>query len=410
MKKIFKVTCTVFLAVVVLLLLYTNFRLGYAPDYQTSAHGAWNTDVVDQLHFLKQELHDNRAGEKMQQLYPEGFLFIHALYALTWYDVAKTLKPDSPPYKEALQEMDWVLRRIQSTEGTAIFDPSLEIEYGAFYTGWTNLVLGRKLLLLPPEKRNSVDIQRFQLRCVNIAEFIADSGTPFASSYGNAAWPADMVMCLTSLAMHDRLFAPRYQKIVSRWLVKVRQRLDTATCLIPHYVDAPKGYALDGARGSSQSLMQCFLPEIDSAFASEQFAHYRKWFLDNRLGLPGIREYPHGNFGIGDVDSGPVIWGIGGAASIVGQRALAIHGDAETAIGLRNSIEGFGIGLTWNGRKRYLFGVLPMADAFIAWANAAPLTNEPMLPGWRRYFLVYSTLVALAIYGLLYWMWRRKGV
>lgn len=87
---------------------------------------------------------------------------------------------------------------------------------------------------------------------------------------------------------------------------------------------------------------------------------------------------------------------------------MAIHGETETAIGLRNSIEGFGVGLTWNEQKRYLFGILPIADAFIAWSNAATLTHEPMLPDWRRNFLIYSTVVALCLYGIWYWMWRRK--
>ncbi len=408
MKKFFKITFSIFLGICVTLLLYTNIRLGYSPDYESTDYGIVNKDVIHQLYFLKQELHQNQAGEKMQQLYPEGFLFIHALYALTWYDAVKGVKPQSPYYKEALQEMDWVLGRIQSSDGKAIFNEYLEIEYGAFYTGWTNVVLGRKLSLQSPEDRKPQEILLFQTRCANIAEFVADSETPFATSYGSAAWPADMVMCMTSLTMHDRLFAPRYQKIVSRWLAKVRQRLDTHTHLIPHYVNALTGHAIDGARGSSQSLMQCFLPEIDSAFAKEQFTHYKELFLDSRLGLPGIREYPKGNIGLGDIDSGPVIWGIGGAASVVGQRAMAIHNEAETAIGLRNSIEGFGVGLTWNGQKRYLFGALPIADAFIAWSNSAALNRELMLPAWRRNFLIYSTLAALCIYGLWYWMWRRR--
>lgn len=86
--------------------------------------------------------------------------------------------------------------------------------------------------------------------------------------------------------------------------------------------------------------------------------------------MPGIREYPEGQNGFGDIDSGPVIFGIGGAASIVGQRTMGLYDDWLTYKGLRNCIESFGVGMTSKSKKKYIFGILPMADAFIAWSNS----------------------------------------
>jgi len=310
LKKLVKLLVTAFLSLLLLLLVYVNIRLGYQPDMRHTVHGTVNVDVIRQLAFLKHELHHNQAGEKMQQLYPEGFLFIHTLYALVWYDVAGPLQPASPFYREAVRELQWVNERVNSPAARGIFDPEQGIDFGAFYTGWSNLVLGRKLLLQPPAVRDSADVALFQSRCAGIARFIRENETPFATSYAGAAWPADMVVCVASLTMHDRMFEPQYEKTVATWIAKVRQRLDTATGLIPHATNAATGYAVEGARGgSSQSLILCFLPEIDSVFAHEQFARYKELFLDYRLGLPGIREYPKGNTGLGDVDSGPVIWG-----------------------------------------------------------------------------------------------------
>jgi hypothetical protein len=120
------------------------------------------------------------------------------------------------------------------------------------------------------------------------------------------------------------------------------------------------------------------------------------------MGLPGVRENKRGYGGKGDIDSGPLIWGIGGAASIVGQRTMALHGKWDTYLGLRNSIESFGAAYTYQGKKKYVFGLLPMADAFIAWSNvSAKETDIRSLGLWRWKFQLGSLLIALL---LIYWV------
>jgi hypothetical protein len=149
--------------------------------------------------------------------------------------------------------------------------------------------------------------------------------------------------------------------------------------------------------------MLCLLPEIDSMFAEEQFVLYEQYFVTARLGLPGIREYPAGIDGNGDIDSGPVIWGIGGAASVVGQRAAAANGREDLYVGLRNSLEAFGAAYPLFGKKKYLFGQLPMADAFIAWGNAVE-----KVPANGRYPKPWGIhLVSLLLLLLFGWLVRK---
>jgi len=134
-------------------------------------------------------------------------------------------------------------------------------------------------------------------------------------------------------------------------------------------------------------------------------------FSDNRFGLSGIRQYPSGIKGGGDIDSGPIIFGIGGAASIVGQRVYAQQNDWATYEGLRNSIESFGFGLTINKKKRYIFGQLPMADAFICWSNAIEKTSDQVkvTTNWRIRFHLYSAFV-LAVLFLIFKLLKTKPV
>ena len=128
---------------------------------------------------------------------------------------------------------------------------------------------------------------------------------------------------------------------------------------------------------------------------------YEKYFVDTRLGLTGIREYPKGQEGDGDIDSGPVIWGIGGAASLVGQRAAGIHKKEQRFVELRNIVEAFGTAYQWNGKKRFIFGQLAVADAFIAWANAVEQRKGQFKSSsWRGTFKLFS----LGLFLLIGWV------
>jgi hypothetical protein len=209
------------------------------------------------------------------------------------------------------------------------------------------------------------------------------------------------------LALHDRIYSPKYQPLIKRWLRMTRANQDSLG-LIPHEVDAREGTVLVPARGSSQSLMLAILPEIDSAYARQQFALYKRHFTDYRLGLPGIREFPNGVIGFADIDSGPVLFQIGGAASIVGRRTMQQYKETTLAIGLRNSIEAFGIPWTQDRQKAYLWGALPIADAFIAWSNAleGSIAMAAQTP-WRSRFQLLSLLTTSAGLLGLVWLWPK---
>lgn len=244
--------------------------------------------------------------------------------------------------------------------------------------------------------------QSLKSNCDEIAFALKKSKTPYLESYFGQAWPADMLMCIASLSLYDDIFIPRYESDLEIWLDDIKGKLDL-NGLIPHSVDHSTGFPKENARGASQSLMLNFLPEIDEDFTKNQFKKYKDLFKTNRFGLPGIRHYPKGVKGRGDIDSGPVILGIGGAASIVGQRTYGKQKDWETYEGLRNSIESFGMGFSINSRKRYIFGQLPMADAFICWSNSIENKKDQITvsSNWRIPFHFLSILIILLIFFVL---------
>lgn len=395
MKFVLKIVGKGVLCGIMLLLLYLNIGLYYKPSYQKVGEKAVNQDVLHQLYHLKGEF-ANGLGKKMQDSYPEGFVFVHALYGLTWAELIKGLPSDNELYLNGVQELNFARTALDSDFARQIFPTNLEPGAGVFYAGWTNYLLAKQLWAMPKSSHPSNLVLQLQEQSARIAQAFQNSRTPYLESYRGLAWPADNVVAMASLALHDQLLAPKFDTLHQNWLTKVKQLLDPKTGLIPHEVKAHTGELMEGAKGSSQSLMNNFLIAIDSSFAQEQFDKYKALFLDYRFGLPGLREYPKGTKGTMDIDSGPVLLQIGGSASIVGLRTMAQYGATKEAVGLRNSIETFGVAYTSGQQKCYVFGLEPMADAFIAWAGSLDIQKEEdNLSNWRWCFQLLSALLFL---------------
>lgn len=395
------------LVLLLLLLAYLNYRLYYQPAFKPVGGRPVNQDLLQHARFLKTRLHQG-AAEDMQQLYPEGFVYLNALYGLTWAELA-TGAPDSTAlYQEALTEVSWAVRAIDSPTGRSTFEQGLPIPYGAYYAGWSTYLLGRYLAVQPSARRDSADVMKFEQSCAQIAQVLAQSASPYPESYSEAAWPADGVVCLAALATHDRVFPPRYQPTIRQWLISVDAHLDSLR-LIPHKTDAQTGAVVQAAMGASQSQILNFLFEVDSVYARQHFIRYRQHFLTSRFGLPSMRESAQEAPNAEHIDSGPVLLDVGGAASIVGRRVMQRYGDYTAAIGLRNSIEAFGIPFAIGGQKRYLFGQLPIADAFIAWSNSLEVNQAMESPAsWRLRFQGLSALVAFGLLLALFALRRKQ--
>lgn len=373
-------------------IVYLNYTLYFDPTFEITSNGTYNKDVYHQLQFLKTEMKKG-AGAEMQTYFPEGFIFINALYGLSWCNTIEHLTTQSSVFNEGIKEINWTIREVQSDRGKLIFDADLPLSYGAFYKGWTNYLLGKKLLLQPPELRNPAEELQFKTTAKEIAITFELSSTPYLESYGGYSWPADATIAMASLSLHDKIYTTAYDTTIHRWIENIKQNLDPKTGLIPHQSDYQTGNTIEGARGSSQSLILNFLLDIDSTFAQSQFALYKKHFLDYRFGLPGIREYPKGTTGNGDIDSGPVLLDIGGAASIVGQSTFYKFMHYDQSQGMRNAIEGFGIAHTRNNQKKYLLGKLAIADAFICWSNSFEQNDLKHSSWWRLKFQLSSIFI-----------------
>lgn len=360
-----------------LILLRINVNLHRGPHSPEETR----EDILQELNFLEDQLKNHELGNKMQRLFPEGYLFIHALYGLAWCELASNSE-QSTFKKRAISEALYAYTCIESDYAKRTFPKDLEPAHGIFYTGWKNYLLGKLLLMDHSSELTRPFIHRYKMDSKAIALALQHAPGPFLESYKNQAWPADTFVAMASLSTYDQIFGHQYTALIQNWLLKVKKHQDEKTGMIPHKADPETGETIQGAHGSSTALILRMLSEIDPYFGIEQLALADSLFITTSLGLPAMREYPTGTFGLGDIDSGPVIMGVGFSATITMIGTLAAYDRPMEALHQYQTIHAFGLDRTNNEQKYYLYGLMPMADAFIAWGRAAALRQDTASSNW----------------------------
>lgn len=391
------------LSILSIIILWINLKL-YSQNFSNKEK---KEDIILQLNFIRTELRNNNLGDRMQEIFPEGFVFTNALYGLSCCELAISESTnDNGLKRKALNEALFAYNEINSEKAKAIFDSHLTPENGIYYLGWNNYLLS-KILSVDTTftgygRYKNIFIQQSKL----ITDVLKLSNTPYLQSYNYQTWPADMFVAMASIRNYDKIFKPKYENLISEWIKNVKNKLDPQTKMIPHKVNSETGEILKGARGSSISLILRLLAEIEPKFANEQYTLYKTNFVKTTFGLPSISEYPKGQFGKGDIDSGPVIFGVGFAGTIVSIGTFSMFGDIEIAERQYKTINAFGFGSKSSKEKKYVFGLIPIADAFISWGRATELNNKDLAKSasnsWRVKFHLISIITLSILWVLLF--------
>ena len=374
-----------------------------APASDTEA---WRWRAYAEILFLNTDLADK--ADAMQELFPEGRVFTATLTGLAQADLGKS---DSVLALVGLYGARDALEIATDSVSRAPFGRAGGLPHGMFYEAWTTRL--RVSIAGLSHLDSYVDDdhpERDSLRasCDRLDAALGQA-SGFLDSYPGQAWPADNVVGAAALAGCGRqLDVEHYADTARQWLARARQLEDPETGLLPHAAWRPD------ARGSSAALMTPFLAEIDLDYARLHHERLLDAFGTYMGGvLPALREYPHGRAGEGDIDSGPLVLGASAPASVVAIAAARSVGDRETAEALRASAEWIGMPIQ-DGGRRYLFGRLPVGDAFLAWASTVPLAEAPPpvaspFASWR--LRAYAAIFASVLFGLslLYAVRRRKA-
>ncbi|MDO5683936.1 MAG: hypothetical protein Q4G46_14060 [Propionibacteriaceae bacterium] len=325
--------------------------------------------VVAHVAFLDDAIAQG-AGPRMQELFPEGEFFTVGLTALAAGNAA--LASADPAEKAiATDRLDRAIARLAEPAAAAHFGDIPELQHGTFYRGWLLLLRVTRAELAgtaTPDLQTEADA---------LARALVADPTGVPPSYPDQRWPCDAVVAMGAVQRVHALAGQATPQLAD-WLARLDRLRDPWTGLLPHQIH-PDGTPVSGPRGSSQSIIHTFWPQL-SPTAAEDWTVFRRLFVVGEVGLVGVREHPSGVSGGGDVDSGPLIRGISLSSSAVTLGAARANGDLELARSLDREAEALGLPFEWAGKRRFAGGLMPVGDAFVAWARSIPAADQAALP------------------------------
>jgi hypothetical protein len=247
---------------------------------------------------------------------------------------------------------------------------SLTGPHGHAYLAYSALAIGMARLVdehfpAPVARQHDALVAAYERR-------LLASPTGLIETYPGEAYPTDVAAVAAAIAVHGRVTKSDHRKVLAHWSTQLRKvQIDPKSGLVIQRIGVRDGKPHDAPRGSGTGLAAYFAGFADREslvlLADGLFSH-RKSFL--RFGA--IREYASGYEGGGDVDSGPVLFGVSVAATgfaLAPARALRREADFES---LYRTTELFGFRVDRDARTRFATGG-PIGNALLL----AFLTSGP---------------------------------
>jgi hypothetical protein len=141
-------------------------------------------------------------------------------------------------------------------------------------------------------------------------------------------WAADQSAIIYSLWLYDRNNATEYHvEPKNRWIEYMETHgKHPGTGMYITEVMGVKEYS-NQPRGCSHAYMCYYMEHFDAVHAQEQWDLFKQYMLINRFGTWGFREYLPDYKGKWTPDSGPIVFGVGIAATGLALKPLKVWGD-----------------------------------------------------------------------------------
>jgi hypothetical protein len=246
----------------------------------------------------------------------------------------------------------------------------LDGDHGHAYLAYAALALGMARLVdpaFPPDlaKQHDALIAAYERR-------LLASGTGLIETYPGEAYPTDVAAVAGAIAVHARATHTSHDAVLRHWAEHVRTtQIDSASGLVIQRIDARTGAAHDSPRASGTGLAAYFAGFADREVAKLLAAGVLRQ-ASVRFGFGGIREYPEGHDGPGDVDSGPVLLGISVSATGFALASARMFGYEDAFVAIYRTVDLFGLPMANGDRRRFALGG-PIGNALLL----ALLTSGP---------------------------------
>lgn len=242
----------------------------------------------------------------------------------------------------------------------------------AAYLGYLNVVLGVHRRLVPDSRFAALN-DRISLA---LARHLTASPHGIIETYPREAYPMDNASVVTSLLLHVQNTGADHRDALQRPLAHFTKAwVDPDSGLLYQAIDAGNNRPVERARASGTAFAATMFGFAKHEISARLYASVQDQCTKSLLGFGYVNEYPDGQSGHGDVDSGPVIFGISPSATGFLIGAARSSRDRETYVRLYRTAHLMGTPTDWAGRRAYVTGG-PVGNAILF----AMLTARPYQP------------------------------
>lgn len=242
----------------------------------------------------------------------------------------------------------------------------------AAYLGYMNVVLGVYRQLTPDSRFNNINDRISRA----LARRLGESPKCLLETYPGEAYPVDNASVVASIILHSKNTGELHGNISSRALALFQKDwMENGTGLLHQAIDGSFGRPADRARSSGTALSAVLLAYAERDVSRALYKSVQKRCADSLFGFGFVDEYPDNEKGSGDVDSGPLIFGISPSGCAFSLAAARAFGDRDTFVQLYRTAHLMGTPVDFNGRRTYVTGG-PLGNAILL----TMLTTPSQLP------------------------------
>jgi hypothetical protein len=212
-------------------------------------------------------------------------------------------------------------------------------KWGEHYLERENVFYRMLLILgLSSYQRMTGDVRHEALlssQALSLGAELLETTAALADDYPGECYPTDVLWAVAALKRASAMGIgdPKDIALLEKGLLAtLNGPSSTATGLPSFRVEAATGTPMQPARGSGNSGILSLATELDLANAKRWFDNYVTHYWEDGPILVGFREAPHGSDGFADIDSGPVVFGVGSVATGFGIGAARGVGRFDHAV------------------------------------------------------------------------------
>jgi hypothetical protein len=322
--------------------------------------------------------------------FPEGDLFLLVYAAAGYVNLALAGELERQhAERQARTLLEMAVRATERVVDVGSGELLLLEDYRGFATYLGQLNLGLSVYALVGEDEALLALNSHLSHILHAA--LSAQPASVLQSYPELRWPFDTIPVLVSLHLYDeRNGTERSAGAIREHLEWVRSQATDPETALPYSWISEDGRRTEVPRGCDLGLRISLIGHLDPQAAGQLYAEFVEHFWIQRWFGAGFAEWPLGSSDVADADSGPVVLGIGFAASGFGIAAAKATSD--------------------HARLRALTNALTIVSSLLRGvASISPSSGQDLLQLSADYRTGFLLGDALLFYGLTWQRWSKSG-